>query len=92
MLFTYYLDMGETFDAEHHPALQKDDSGLLSDIQAILAVRAVGDPYSEDGSFAAVSGIQVSEMMDVCHFPFLSEQERIVLLRHEAQNVDSAWI
>ena len=60
MLFTYYLDMGETFDAEHHPALQKDDSGLLSDIQAILAVR---DPYSEDGNFAAVSGIQVSEMM-----------------------------
>jgi hypothetical protein len=45
--------MDETSDAQHHPALQKDDDGLLSEIQAILSARAVGDPYSDDGSFAA---------------------------------------
>ena len=55
--------MDETFDAQHHPALQKDDDGLLSEIQTILAARAVGDPYSDDGSFAATlealpSGLQ----------------------------------
>jgi hypothetical protein len=32
--------------------LEKDDAGLLSDIQAILSVHALGDPYSEDGAFA----------------------------------------
>ena len=45
--------MDDTFDAQHHPALQKDDAGLMGEIEAILAIRAVGDPYSEDGSFAA---------------------------------------
>jgi hypothetical protein len=45
--------MDETFDAHNHPALQKDDDGLISEIEAILIVRAGGDPYSEDGSFAA---------------------------------------
>jgi hypothetical protein len=44
--------MDETSDAHHHPALQKDDDGLLTEIQSILADRAVGDPYSDDGSFA----------------------------------------
>jgi hypothetical protein len=45
--------MDETFDAQHHPALQKDDAGLMEEIFALLTVRAVGDPYSDDGSFAA---------------------------------------
>lgn len=45
--------MNETFDAQHYPALLKDDAGLMSEIEAILAAQVVGDPYSEDGSFAA---------------------------------------
>ncbi|HWA94908.1 MAG TPA: hypothetical protein VG844_09930 [Terracidiphilus sp.] len=45
--------MTEDFDAKRHPALQKDDDGLLEEIFALLKVRAVGDPYGEDGSFAA---------------------------------------
>jgi hypothetical protein len=45
--------MDETFDAQHYPALLKDDAGLMSEIMELLTVRAVGDPYSEDGSFAA---------------------------------------
>ena|ERR1035438_1114797 len=45
--------MDDTSDAQHHPALQKNDDELLNEIQAILAARAVGDPYSDDGSFAA---------------------------------------
>jgi hypothetical protein len=45
--------MDDTSKAQLHPALQKDDAGLLSEIQAILTARAAGDPYSEDGGFAA---------------------------------------
>jgi hypothetical protein len=44
--------MDESIDAKHYPSLEKDDAGLLSDIQAMLSVRALGDPYSEDGTFA----------------------------------------
>jgi hypothetical protein len=45
--------MDEAFDARDFPALQKDDAGLMSEIEALLTARAVGDPYSADGSFAA---------------------------------------
>jgi hypothetical protein len=45
--------MDETFDAQHYPALLKDDTGLMSEIRAILTVRAVGNPYGEDSNFAA---------------------------------------
>ncbi len=45
--------MDEAFDAQQHPALQKDDAGLMEEIRAQLKARPVGDPYSEDGSFAA---------------------------------------
>jgi hypothetical protein len=38
--------------AERWPALLKDDEGLLEDIQATLASRVQGDPYSSDGAFA----------------------------------------
>jgi hypothetical protein len=34
------------------PALEKDDAGLLEELQAVLTSRVVGDPYSTDGSFA----------------------------------------
>jgi hypothetical protein len=44
--------MDKSSDVNHFPSLGKDDAGLLSDIQAILSVRALGDPYSEDGTFA----------------------------------------
>ena len=45
--------MAESFEAQDFPALQKDDAGLMSEIQAILSARNLGDPYSLDGSFAA---------------------------------------
>ena len=45
--------MSETSDAQSFPALLKDDSGLKSEIEAILSARALGNPYSDDGSFAA---------------------------------------
>jgi hypothetical protein len=35
------------------PALEKDDAGLKKDLEQLLTSRAVGDPYSNDGSFAA---------------------------------------
>src|SRR5277367_431557 len=45
--------MDQALNDQHWPALQKDDAGLISEIQAILTARAVGDPYNSDGSFAA---------------------------------------
>jgi hypothetical protein len=45
--------MDEAFDARDFPALQKDDAGLMTEIEALLTARAVGDPYTADGSFAA---------------------------------------
>jgi hypothetical protein len=45
--------MAESFEAQDFPALQKDDAGLMSEIEAVLTARAVGDQYSADGSFAA---------------------------------------
>lgn len=35
------------------PALAKDDAGLRQELEQLLTSRAVGDPYSDDGSFAA---------------------------------------
>ena len=35
--------MDGIFDAQDHSALQKDDAGLLSEIQAILTARVVGE-------------------------------------------------
>src|SRR5580698_5671298 len=49
---SWWIDMDKSFEPKHYPSLEKDDAGLLSDIQAILSVRALGDPYSEDGAFA----------------------------------------
>jgi hypothetical protein len=37
----------------HWPALDKDDAGLMEELSQLLTIRAVGNPYSEDGSFAA---------------------------------------
>jgi hypothetical protein len=45
--------MDQALNDQHWPALQKDDAGLIREIQAILTARAVGDPYNSDGSFAA---------------------------------------
>ncbi|MGA2653654.1 MAG: hypothetical protein ABSF28_24305 [Terracidiphilus sp.] len=44
--------MDETFKAKNHPALQKDDDGLLTELLQMLAACAVGNPYSDDGDFA----------------------------------------
>jgi len=35
------------------PALDKDDAGLKDELEQLLTSRAMGDPYSDDGSFAA---------------------------------------
>lgn len=35
------------------PALEKDDVGLKQELEQLLTSRVVGDPYSNDGSFAA---------------------------------------
>jgi hypothetical protein len=45
--------MDETFDAQEYPALRKEDDGLMDAIFATLTKRAIGDPYGEDGSYAA---------------------------------------
>lgn len=45
--------MDETAYHQHWPALQKDDLGLRKELFQLLTARAVGNPYSADGSFAA---------------------------------------
>jgi hypothetical protein len=45
--------VAEHFNQQRWPALLKDDAGLLEELQALLRARASGDPYSQDGSFAA---------------------------------------
>ena len=45
--------MDELSEPKYLSFLQKDDVGLKGEIEAILAARVVGDPYCEDGSFAA---------------------------------------
>jgi hypothetical protein len=40
-------------NVQRWPALQKDDAGLLEELQAMLTARVEGNPYSEDGKFAA---------------------------------------
>jgi hypothetical protein len=40
-------------DAANYPSLAKPDDGLLEDLFALLSKRVHGNPYSEDGSFAA---------------------------------------
>ena len=36
----------------HWPVLEKDDAGVLKELQGLLAARAVGNPYAADGNFA----------------------------------------
>ena len=45
--------MDDTPNQRDWPALAKDDAGLKTEIEELLTARAVGDPYSTDGSFAA---------------------------------------
>src|ERR1700743_684364 len=45
--------MDESSKERLWPALAKDDDGLQDEIMALLSTRAVGNPYSEDGKFAA---------------------------------------
>ena len=47
------LFMDETFHQQPWPVLDKDDADLMKEIQRLPTVRAVGDPYAADGSFAA---------------------------------------
>src|SRR4051794_27116010 len=41
--------------SDHQPSriLENDDAGLMNEIQQLLTARATGNPYAEDGSFAA---------------------------------------
>jgi hypothetical protein len=48
--------MDETANIKRWPALGKDDVGLKKEIEALLTVHVVGDPYSRDGSFAKALG------------------------------------
>jgi hypothetical protein len=38
---------------QHWPALEQDDAGLMSELRKLLTSKAVGNPYSDDGKFAA---------------------------------------
>lgn len=40
----------------HWPVLEKDDAGLRDEIDQFLTTHAKGDPYSDDGTFAATIG------------------------------------
>lgn len=40
-------------EPDRWPALAKDDEALLEELQSILTERVKGDPYREDGGFAA---------------------------------------
>lgn len=44
--------MDEAADHGRWPALEKDDASLQEELLKLLTTRAVGDPYSADGSFA----------------------------------------
>jgi hypothetical protein len=44
--------MDDAANHQHWTALEKDDAGLQEELMKLLTERAVGDPYSEDGSFA----------------------------------------
>jgi hypothetical protein len=50
-LYTQAVD--ETFNHQNWPALQKDDAGLQKELEKLLTTRAVGNPYGDDGIFAA---------------------------------------
>lgn len=46
------LVLDEIFKNEHWPVLEKDDAGLKNELEKLLTARAVGNPYTTDGSFA----------------------------------------
>jgi hypothetical protein len=43
----------ETFNHQGWPALHKDDAGLQKELEKLLTSRVQGDPYADDGTFAA---------------------------------------
>jgi len=43
----------ETFNQCDWPVLEKDDAALQHELEELLTARALGNPYSADGSFAA---------------------------------------
>ena len=45
--------MDESSNQSHWPILEKDDAALKIELEKILTARALGNPYSADGSFAA---------------------------------------
>lgn len=44
--------MDETADHRQWPVLANDDAGLKEELEKLLTARALGDPYSAEGSFA----------------------------------------
>ena len=40
-------------DERRWPELEMDDAALKKELERVLEARAVGNPYGEDGSFAA---------------------------------------
>ena len=49
----YACFMDEIFDQQPWPVLDNDDAGLLKEIQQLLTTTVAGDPYGDDGAFAA---------------------------------------
>ncbi len=49
----YTRSVNETFNYQRWPVLQKDDSGLQSELMKELTARTSGNPYAADGIFAA---------------------------------------
>jgi hypothetical protein len=45
--------VGETSNQSEWPILEEDDAALKHRLEELLTARALGDPYSTDGSFAA---------------------------------------
>ena len=45
--------MDDRSNNQSWPALQKDDAGLQKELEELLTSRVQGDPYSDDGVFAA---------------------------------------
>ena len=45
--------MDEIIGHQHWPVLKKDDDALMKELEELLVARALGNPYTTDGSFAA---------------------------------------
>jgi hypothetical protein len=52
-LARYTRPVDENFNHQNWSALQKDDAGVQQELEKLLTSRALGDPYADNGIFAA---------------------------------------